>query len=622
MKVRINSIKKLTLGILLAAAVFQSCKKMTEAEAYSLFPVAEFFKSMPEAYAATLGVYQAMVSPFTYNYNIPLMFDKDSDLEFLTPGLTYNDFREVSHYYFLPTNKHFYETWSMLYAGIDRANLVLDRIPKMELYNSGTDNEKRDLNRMIGEAKFLRGFYYSELVRLWGDVPYKTKFTETGDKLSNPLTDKYEIYTNIIKDIQEAIEVLPAALPTDERINKFGAKAMLARIALFAGGYSLATDGTMKRPANYLEYYQLAKANVDDVIASGLYQLNPIYGQVYKNQSQQIFDPKENLFEAAYYTSTNTVTSSSSIGTFNAPRTALGVYNTTLYRTLVTTSFYASFDSADTRRDFSVARYSLNANGIRTPLLASDLTDEWAPGKWSREHQLNSATERSYTNINYVFMRYADVLLMKAEIENELNNGPTQAAYDAINAVRHRAFGLNVQGNSIDVTITAEGSGYSGVVPVTITGGGGVDASAVATVASGKITALTLLNRGMGYTSAPVVTIGGNGTGATALATLLPKITQAEVDLPVGITKSQFLTMIENERAWELCFEGMRKADLIRWNMLGDKLAATEAELKALRSNYPYVAGSNFQKGKHELYPYPTNETDANPAITRQNPGY
>ena len=69
--------------------------------------------------------------------------------------------------------------------------------------------KKINLNRLIGEAKFLRGFYYSELVRLWGDVPFKTKSSQAGDNLRGALVDRQEIYAQIIKDMQEAALVLP-----------------------------------------------------------------------------------------------------------------------------------------------------------------------------------------------------------------------------------------------------------------------------------------------------------------------------------------------------------------------------------------------------------------------------
>ena len=77
-----------------------------------------------------------------------------------------------------------------------------------------------------------------------------------------------------------------------------------------------------------------------------------------------------------------------------------------------------------------------------------------------------------------------------------------------------------------------------------------------------------------------------------------------------------------NERAFELAFEGMRRSDLIRWNMLASKIKETNDALKAYRATYFYVASTNFIAGKHELYPFPQNELDVNKNINRQNPNY
>ncbi|MCH5719318.1 RagB/SusD family nutrient uptake outer membrane protein [Niabella hibiscisoli] len=105
-------------------------------------------------------------------------------------------------------------------------------------------------------------------------------------------------------------------------------------------------------------------------------------------------------------------------------------------------------------------------------------------------------------------------------------------------------------------------------------------------------------------------------------ARLVTKADAGRAELVGGLSKEQFLAAIQNERAWELCFEGMRRADLVRWNLLATKIAETNTKVKAIRSNYNYPAGTNFVAGKHELYPFPQNETDVNKAITRQNPKY
>lgn len=101
-------------------------------------------------------------------------------------------------------------------------------------------------------------------------------------------------------------------------------------------------------------------------------------------------------------------------------------------------NFYNSFQTGDIRRDFSIATYNINAAGARVPLTGNN-DQNWSAAKWSREYQVNTTTtERQYTHINYVVLRYSDVLLMRAEVENELNNGPNQLAYEAINMVRRR----------------------------------------------------------------------------------------------------------------------------------------------------------------------------------------
>src|SRR5690606_5129595 len=138
---------------------------------------------------------------------------------------------------------------------------------------------------------------------------------------------------------------------------------------------------------------------------------------------------------------------------------------------------------------------------------------------------------------------YADVLLMRAEAENEINDGPTPEAYNAINMVRRRAFGM------------------------------------------------------------PLTT------------------PNATVDIPDGLLKDKFFEKIQEERAFELCYEGWRKFDLIRWNILGESLRKAETALKSHRSNFPYIAGTYFVDNKNELYPIPAKERDVNTSLS-QNPFY
>ncbi|MEI6948624.1 RagB/SusD family nutrient uptake outer membrane protein [Paraflavisolibacter sp. H34] len=528
---------------LAAATSFASCQKWLEEKPQSSFAASSFFNSPEEATMAVLGAYEPLSSQQTFGFYISLAYDIDSDIAQMA-GLGFtNDVRIVAHYGISPAHPMLYQTWSLLYKGINRANLVLESISQMPLYQSGSDAQKEALRRLLGEAKFLRGFYYSELVRLFGDVPFKTKTTEASDSMKLPRTDRYMIYDQILSDLKEAAEVIPWTKQNDERISKGAVKGMLARIALAAGGYSLRQNGQMERPANYKEYYTLAQQQTKEIMESGAHALNASYEQVFKNHCKHILEPKESMFEVAFFNAIGESGHSGYIGTWNAPVADQGnPYGraNSFYKT--TALFQKSYPAGDLRRDVAVATYKIDINGAQVQLTGSG-DAQWAPGKWRRDWQVPPAKDLNNTDLNWCVLRYADVLLMRAEAENELNEGPNAAAYEAINRVRRRAYGkpLNV-----------------------------ADASA---------------------------------------------------DLPAGLDKQGFFAKLKQERAWELCFEGMRKADLIRWNSLGSSLRATEAALKAYRSSYPYQAGTNFTDNKHELYPIPAAEFEVNGNL-KQNPNY
>lgn len=623
--------QKMMLGTLVfGASTIISCKKAIDTSPYSYFTSSNFFTNEAEAYSATLGVYDIMSSQNTYGFNIPLIFDNDTDIGQTEGTDLSTDFRVIAHYLGTAERPAFYNTWSTFYNGIDRANVVLSRIPQMDIYTNGTQAQKDALNRNLAEAKFLRAFYYSELLHYWGDVPFKTKPSQTGDDFKLPSTDREEIYRFVLKEMQEAAEGLPTAMPIDERINKWAAKAMVAKIAMFAGGYSLSRKTkVMERPANYREYYTLAKQQIDEVMAQNVYKLNASYAQVFKNQCQSVLEPTENVFQVAFFNTDNNVTSGNSLGViFGTPVTALGVYYTTNGRTLAIKSFYDSFIAGDNRRDFSIANYTIDALGNKQPQVTARQDEAWRAAKWSREYQKLDVIERGTTRINYVIMRYADLLLMRAEVENELNNGPNALAYQAINEVRRRAFGVDEAGTGISVALTAPGTGYTSVqsLKFQVNGGGGTDAAVGAVTLNGTkgVATIAMMRAGTGYTSVPTVVVSstdGKGTGATAVATLLPKPTAQSVELPAGLGMVDFLKAIQQERAWELSYEGGRRPDLIRWNLLKQTIDLTNTQVKAIRSNYNYPAFGNFTANKHELFPIPLSETDVNKNVG-QNPGY
>ena len=142
------------------------------------------------------------------------------------------------------TNAEFTKVWDRLYAGVERANVNIDRIPKMDLYTNGTDAEKKELKRFLGEAYTLRAYFMHDLIKMWGDVPFKTTPSVSGENFFVDRVDRDTIYAQIIKDLQQAVDLVPwrKEVPPQARFTKGAVKGMLARIALHAAGYSLRWD--------------------------------------------------------------------------------------------------------------------------------------------------------------------------------------------------------------------------------------------------------------------------------------------------------------------------------------------------------------------------------------------
>ena len=545
MKIR-NRNNALLTGILILISVsISSCKKWLEEKPYSLYAAETYFTSVAQAKKAVLGAYEPLSNSYTYGFYSSLVFDIDSDLGQMDGTGFSNDNRTLAHYNVTPGHSYIANFWTTIYNGINRANLVIQKIPAMDLFQNGTDADKTALKQILAEAKFLRGLYYFDLVRFFGDVPFRLDATQATDNMSIGKTDREQIYDQIIKDMLEAIEDIPwnSQKETDERVSKGAVKGILARVYLGRGGYSLRQDGTMKRPENYKEYYAAALQQTKEVMESGEHALNASYEAIFRNYCQLKLEPKESMFEVAFFNATGENANSGVIGTWNSPvcdaASSYGRANS-FYKALPI--FQKSYAAADLRRDVAVATFQINASNAIVQYTGNN-DRLWAPGKWRRNWQNPSPKNLNNTDINWVLLRYADVLLMRAEAENEVNEGPTAAAYDAVNMVRRRGFGL------------------------------------------------------------PVTT-----PSATA-------------DIPAGLAKDQFLTMLQKERAFELCYEGFRKFDLIRWNIIGKTLRDTEAALKAYRSNFPYIAGTYFKDNKHELYPIPSREIELDPKLT-QNPNY
>ncbi len=490
--------------------VLGSCKKFLDQQPITDVSTEITFSDVPSTYKALAGVYSRLVGDAGFGIRLSLYYTVDNDEMQGPTGATDNDRRDIARFAATSGNAQITNPFNQLFQGIEYANICIANIPKMSMYANGTDQQKKQLQRMYGEALTLRAQFYLEAIMNWGDLPANFSPASAAAS-SNPFpirTNRDTIYNQLLDDLKLAATLVPwrnelTAIgdAPDERITKGTVKGLRARIALFRGGYSLRMDATMKRSADYLTYYQIAKDECNDIITSNQHSLNPSYKSLWKDQvnAHAVADPNgELLFQA------------SGIGGVGAEDNKLAYYNGPTVNSLgnksinVLPTYFYAFDSTDLRRDVTCAIYNVAADGAtKVGQAITAICDGKYRRDWITNPSFAPTNAIQYFGLKWQILRYSDVLLMYAEAENEIN-GPTAAAYTQINQVRRRGYGKAI---------------------------------------------------------------------ATADAT---------VDLPAGLSKSAFFDAIVKERSLELGGEGVRKFDLIRWNLLGTKITETKANLLAM----------------------------------------
>jgi hypothetical protein len=384
----------------------------------------------------------------------------------------------------------------------------------------------------------------------------------------------------------------------------------------------------LKETARYQEAKSWAKKVIDDALAG--HALNPSFPQIFINMASDKYDIKESIWEAEFYGNlTDSYVETTNQGHINGPRVFAGNASGRSDAYMFTTSkFYNVFEPGDSRKYMSITLFDYTAtgpNGSKTyrPEVANE-KDKWGqtPGKFRREYETLLPKHPTRTPQNISLLRFADVLLMYAEAENEIS-GPTADAIGRVNLVRRRGWAKGIK----TIAITNGGTGYTSSPAVTFSGGAGSGAEATVSITNGVVTAITLTRDSVSYfkmgtyTSAPSITIsGGGGTGATATATIY---TQADADVaPVHtVSKDAFRRFLQDERMRELNYESSRKADLLRWGIYLTTMRDMGILAQQDVPGGPMIIYFTNVQAKHLLMPIPLNEKILNKAIV-QNMGW
>jgi len=318
------------------------------------------------------------------------------------------------------------DLWRSLYQGIQRANLLLANIDKPEM-----DETKR--NAVKGEVLFLRGYYHFLLVSNWGDVPLITEVTSSVNDTDIPRTPAKDVYTQIISDMETAEGLVKniSDIGFSGRVSKTAVQGILARVNLYMAGYPV------QDVSKYADALSWAKKVVSGV--DGAHSLNPDYKQIFINYAQDKYDINESIWEVEFWGNRigNAYQESGRVGNTNG--ILCGDMNEGYSYGFIgaTPKLFNLYEATDSRRDWAIAPYKYVAQTSEKLNWKPEEIFQRNMGKFRREYELIEK-QKNFTPQNFPILRYADVLLMLAEAENEVN-GPSDLAHDMINQVRTRA---------------------------------------------------------------------------------------------------------------------------------------------------------------------------------------
>lgn len=439
--------KKITAILSMSACLlaFTSCEDWLNMPSESKADSSTVFESLDRAEMAVVGAYNSLNTQ-ELGYQLLMGTDECVSTE---SNSKYN----VSNYDYTNTSSMLNSTYTSMYKAIEYANVCIKNLPAMSV----SEGEQTKLNGLLGEAFAIRAYAYWCIVRFYGDVPYTDVPTSNLTTYSSSRVSRDIIYDNCVADLQRAVELLPwydeGYLKTPERISKNAAYGILARVALYAAGYSLRWDlntvpydkATVKiaqrdDTERIRELYQIAADACKAVIVHGKNGLLDDYDQIFRDLGNQTYN-EETIFEFGSYgpNGTNVRTGYTNGIPTSGQDNSTGGMGKGGGAMIAMPTFYFEFDKDDQRRDVSICNYGLklssNGNEYQMNTFAG-----MGVGKYRINWKSEKGTKDDRRDINWPLLRYADVLLMYAEALNELNNGATVEAVNAVKQVRMRAF--------------------------------------------------------------------------------------------------------------------------------------------------------------------------------------
>ncbi len=421
------------------ALIFFSCEDDLEQAPISEIGSNSFYQSESDFQNAVNGIYNQLMPKAELYFDLS---EIRSDNMYATTEVGVRDHEPINNFArSIAPNSLIANSWNNNFNGIMRANTVLDQLSEDVV----PDASVRD--NLEGQAKFLRALYYFDLIRWYGAVPLFETFVSPEEALEIPRSNPEEVYSLVISDLDDAINLLPGTPEETGRASSWAAMALKAKVHLTRSGPDYGIEG----PGLGVNEYDEALTLLNEVINNGPYAWVDDYAEIFsynnENNPDIVFDVQfigDGLGVGSYYPG------------YMAPSnyfTAVGIpFPGGLEVKEVSDDLLESYGEGDVRREFSIQE------GY------TDLNDNFDPRPFYRKFldEDEAGQDRFDWAINYPLIRYTDVLMMKAEAILQGASGSQDEVDEIVNDVRERAGLGSVSGVDLEMLMEERRREFAG----------------------------------------------------------------------------------------------------------------------------------------------------------------
>jgi starch-binding outer membrane protein, SusD/RagB family len=408
--------------ILLTFTIVTSCKKLLEEEPKATATLGELDATTLDQ--TVIGVYEPLTRSRGRLWESTVGLGLELMSEYADGGSNQLSWSNYNNLMNQPNS--FGQSWTTLYEAIGRANYLISSLDRNTTISDAIKN------KAYGEAYFVRAYCYYFAVRVWGKVPLRLQPIANANDVALALSPVNVIYDSLIKDMKLAESLLPNTTTSPGRATAGAAKTALADIYLTLGQYQNARDKAKEVMDNKAKYgYDLEPS------------LATVYSPTLATNKEDVFSLKfsqvldRGAFMASYWADSR------------AKAAGYSVSGNKFGGIIAVAPLIKTWDDNDLRKKFSLYN-SYVINGVVT---AAELEPDNFGFRMGKYKDPDAPIDTGNGNDFYLY-RFADVLLIFAEAENKVN-GPTAAAYNAINQVRRRAFGVPTNTPSATADLSA-----------------------------------------------------------------------------------------------------------------------------------------------------------------------